>query len=159
MITQAELKEILHYDPGTGIFTWKTDGRGRGHKIGNVAGTCTEYGYIRIGIYGRYYMAHCLAILYTDGYLSEYTVDHIDRVRDNNRRNNLREASHQCQMRNSGINKNNFSGIKGVTWNKTYNKWQAQVMVNGMCKYLGLFTDFLEACYRSEEHTSELQSR
>ena len=55
MITQAELKENLHYNPDTGDFTWIKPGIGRQmhRKVG-----CQSRGYRRIKLYGKAYPSH-----------------------------------------------------------------------------------------------------
>ena len=138
MISQEKLKEVLHYDPDTGIFTWKVSTSNR-VKVGDIAGTIQDTGYINISFNGRRYGAHRLAILYKDGYWPEGTVDHKDRIRYNNRYDNLREASNQCQMRNCGMNRKNKSGVKGVIHNKSSGKILAVITVDykkGILVYL-----------------------
>lgn len=56
--------------------------------------------------------------------------DHIDRNPLNNRRNNLRPATHLENMRNRGISSNNTSGVTGVYWYKAQQKWSAEIMIN-----------------------------
>jgi len=145
MITQARLKELYHYNPETGKFTRIKFGRGRykGLPVGRISD-----GYLRIKIDGRAYMAHRLAVLYMEGYMPENTVDHIKRVRDDNRYNELREASRQCQQRNCGMFKNNTSGIKGVYWDTKKGKWHSHIAVDGKAKFLGLTHDKLDAAYQ-----------
>jgi len=145
MLTQERLKEVLDYNPETGVFRWR-------ESVGNVqagaeAGTPNDKGYIVIRVNGRDYKAHRLAILYTDGYMPENTVDHKDRVPWHNWRDNLREASQQCQLRNCGTRRDNSSGIKGVSWNKGGGKWQAMIRVDGQQKNLGSFNNPIEAAY------------
>ena len=102
MITQTRLKELLNYDPISGIFTWKTSRGGR--KPGSIAGTkCIHKGYITIQIDGTLYRAHRLAFLYMIGRLPEDQVDHIDRCKDNNAWSNLRE----CTQAENQLNKYN----------------------------------------------------
>ena len=146
MITQDRLKEVLDYNQETGIFQWKVSSGNA--SAGSVAGSSDgKEGYILIGIDGRLYRAHRLAILYTDGYMPENTVDHRDRIPWHNWRDNLREASYQCQMRNCGMLKNNTSGVKGVCWNRMAGKWKARITVSGMEKNLGYYVSLLEAAY------------
>lgn len=57
-------------------------------------------------------------------------VDHIDRDNRNNRKINLRECTHQENIFNSSISKNNTSGIIGVNSNGK-GKWVASLMKNG----------------------------
>ena len=65
-MNQTRLKELLHYDPFTGIFTWKVTRTGSA-KPGTVAGYIKNEGYICIKIDSRSYMAHRLAFLYMLG--------------------------------------------------------------------------------------------
>ena len=146
MITQERLKEVLDYNSETGIFTWIEAGSGR--NVGDIAGCLDNSAYVVIRINGKNHYAHRLAILYTDGYLPETTVDHIDRVRWHNWRLNLREASRQCQTRNSGMNKRNTSGIKGVSLNQQRGKkWKVGMRVDNSHRHLGYYDSLLEAAY------------
>jgi len=144
MITQ--LKEVLEYNTDTGIFTW-IGSPAKNVAIGDMAGTPDKDGYIMIRINRRRYMAHRLAILYTDGYMPELTVDHIDRIPWHNWRLNLREASYQCQNRNCGMNTRNTSGIKGISWHKMGGRWIAKICVDRRYKSLGLYDTLLDASY------------
>jgi len=146
MITQERLKEVLDYNPETGIFTWSIALNGR-VPAGSVAGSSDKDGYIVIGIDGMVCLAHRLAILYMDGYLPENTVDHIDRVPWHNWRLNLREATQQCQNRNCGMRKDNLSGVKGVSWDAPHSKWRAHIVVDCKMKNLGRFDNLLDAAY------------
>ena len=145
MITQSRLKEVLDYNPESGVFLW-TEPAGTA-PAGAEAGCSDMKGYIVIKVDRRTYKAHRLAILYTDGYLPENTVDHIDRVPWHNWRLNLREASRQCQMRNRKMNSNNTSGIKGISWNKPKSKWLAQIVVDGKHKHIGYYDSLLDAAF------------
>ena len=71
--------------------------------------------------------------------------DHKDRDPLNNRRNNLREATHTENMRNCSKRRDNTSGYIGVTWNKKVNKWEAQLSINNKCLHLGKFIDKIDA--------------
>lgn len=68
--------------------------------------------------------------------------DHIDRDGLNNRRSNLRICTNSENQRNRGILVNNTSGYKGVSrWTgRGKGEWQAQIMVDGKGRHLGLFT-------------------
>lgn len=93
MIAQAELKEVLHYEPTTGIFTWKR--RTDKIRIGDIAGTLNK-GYVMIRVNGKIYAAHKLAWLYIyDKYLEfpKENIDHINCIRNDNRIENLRIAT------------------------------------------------------------------
>ena len=147
MLTQKKLKQTMHYDPLTGEFIWIVTLCSRA-IAGSVAGTL-NYGYIQIMISGKKYLAHRLAWLYVYGYFPEYEIDHKDRDKSNNKINNLRHATRQCNARNIGLRKDNSSGIKGVCWHKQHDKWRVQIKVNNKHRHLGNFTDFTEAvCHR-----------
>jgi hypothetical protein len=142
-LTQERLKELLDYNPDTGVFTRKVRQSGNA-KEGAIAGSNTT-GYIRIGVDGPEYAAHRLAFLWMEGYFPENEVDHIDRNPSNNRWNNLREVSHQCNVRNVGIRKDNTSGIPGVGWDSKGACWRAYIKLSKKLKHLGGSKDFSEA--------------
>lgn len=141
-LTQEELKKILHYDPETGIFTWKVR-KSYNTRAGDKAGSIETQGYIMIKIERVSYKAHRLAWLYMKGSWPRFEMDHWNKVRDDNRWDNLREASHVQNMQNGGIRKDNNSGARGVTVSS--GKWRAKITVNGKQKHLGLFNTVKEA--------------
>ena len=143
-LTQERLKKLLDYDPGTGIFTWNIN-RGGTAIAGSIAGHNEKRGYVMISVDNRSYRAHRLAWLYIYGYLPEYQIDHKDRDKTDTRISKLREASPQCNSRNSGNRIDNTSGIKGVYWDTINKKWKAQISVNGKVISAGRFDDFYDA--------------
>lgn len=70
-------------------------------------------------------------------------VDHINRNKLDNRNENLREVTNSQNQVNQGMMKNNTSGITGVTWDKSRNKWKVNLNINNKCYNLGRF-DTLE---------------
>jgi hypothetical protein len=141
MLTQKELKELLHYDPNTGIFTWCINKRGC--KIGNIAGYCDPKNYIIIGINGKLYGAHRLAWLYVYGIWPKDQIDHIDGNPNNNRISNLRECDNRGNQQNKTKQKNNKSGYLGVYFYR--NKWVAQIKHQKKVYHLGRYNTPEEA--------------
>ena len=156
-LTQARLKDLLHYNPDTGIFIWIASLK-NGVRIGSVAGTL-DSGYIRIKIQGRLYLAHRLAWLYTYREWPKDQIDHINMFKNDNRISNLREATRSENFANRRTYANSVSGLKGASWKKSRGKWQADITINGKSKYLGLFTTKQEAhaayCKAADEHHKE----
>lgn len=133
-MNRTELKKLLNYNPETGEFRWAI-ARQRITK-GSVAGTAHIEGYVQLWLNGKAYLAHRLAWLYVHGY-EPTEIDHINRIRNDNRIVNLREVSRTENNLNASIRKDNTSGYKGVSWNKTRNKWQAYIKIKGKKKSLG----------------------
>lgn len=71
--------------------------------------------------------------------------DHKNRNPLDNRRENLRKATHSQNMMNRNKLSNNTSGVTGVSWHKKSNKWQARISINGFEKTIGMFVDKEEA--------------
>ena len=143
-LTQARLKELLTYDPDTGVFTYNT-GTGR-CRAGTVAGTATARGYRQICIDYRVHLAHRLAFVYMLG-AAPAVVDHVNGEKCDNRWANLRAATISSNAQNQRHSrKGNASGFLGVHWSRRLNKWQARIKpADGPSKYLGSFTDPEEA--------------
>lgn len=135
--TQAEIKRLLHYDPQTGIF--KRIVTSGGCTPGSVAGTFDSFGYLQIRVGGRKYLAHRLAWLYVNGEFPEWDLDHINQNKADNRISNLREATRSQNRQNCGLQKNNTSGFRGVSWNSLFKCWVARIGLNGNRKCLGYF--------------------
>jgi len=143
VLTQKRLKELLIYNPKTGIFKWKNGKQGRKKNL--IAGHKKENGYIIIQIDYESYPASKLAWLYMNGYLPEYIVDHIDRIRDNNKWNNLRLVTKSENSMNISMPKNNKSGIIGVYYSNLEKKWKSHICVYGTRISIGTFETKYEA--------------
>lgn len=143
MVTQDELKEILDYDPETGIFRWKSPRQKI--KVGDVAGTLNHNGYRFIKINGKLYLEHRLAWLYVYGEWPKDMIDHVNGTRDDNRIENLREATRSENKWNQTKPITNTSGYKGACWHKASQKWDARIAINNKRKHLGLFDSPEEA--------------
>lgn len=117
-LTQAELKEHLHYDPDTGIFIRLKSLNEMKVKIGDVAGGLNAKGYCLIRVDGIQYKAHRLAWLYVYGKHPDNHIDHIDGDRENNKIINLRDVtSHGNGQNRRSCNSNSTSGYLGVSKN------------------------------------------
>ena len=143
MLTQEELKELLNYNPETGIFTRAINsGRNDRWKKGSVAGYLDDSnGYIKVSLLGKRYYAHRLAWLYVHGEFPVNKIDHENHDRTDNRIINIRLASDSQNAMNCSKQVNNTSGTTGVVWDKDLLKWAARIMVNRKCLYLGVFVD------------------
>jgi hypothetical protein len=137
VITQERLRELLHYDPDTGLFTWKVDRRGTA-KAGSVAGGPNSDGYIQIRVLGKRYKAHQLAWLYCNGVIPK-EIDHEDTDKSNNRIKNLRPSTRSQNRANTKAACTNKSGFKGVSLHKSSNKYIAQIKIKGKKKSIGYF--------------------
>lgn len=138
-----ELKELLHYEPYTGLFRWKVDRAGKA-RVGSVAGCITVKGYIVVKINEKHFKAHRLAwALYYNQDPGRVEVDHIDKNKSNNKIINLRLASRRGNCVNSGPRKNNKLGVKGISCEN--GKFRANIQKNGKNYHLGYYDTIEEA--------------
>jgi hypothetical protein len=137
-VTQDRLKELVHYDPVSGIFTRIKDVAGNA-KAGDQLRSTNSHGYLQARIDGKYYVLHRLAFLYMNGAMPDVDVDHINRDRSDNRWGNLREATRSQNLRNAGAYKANKSGYRGVSLKKKTNKWVAQISLDKKLHHLGYY--------------------
>ena len=143
LTTFVRVRELLSYDWTTGEFTWSV--ARSGHRAGAVAGSSGQDGYRTIMIDGKAYKAHRLAWLLYYGSWPVDQIDHINRVRNDNRIKNLRQATKSENQINSGIYRNNKSGYRGAHWRKATNKWVTTIRGSGKTRHLGVFTTAAEA--------------
>jgi hypothetical protein len=83
-------------------------------------------------------------------------VDHINHDTLDNRKCNLRIATFSENLQNRiSVRSDSYTGIKGVTWRKHANKYQAHIKVNGKFVHLGYFDSTIEA----EDTVNEARSK
>lgn len=146
-LTQERLKEVLHYDPETGDWTWLVRKANRIYAGSKAGGVDTSEGYYKIGVDGRVHKAHRLAFLYMTGEYPKSQVDHINGEKSDNRWGNLREASPSENLRNVGAYSSNVSGLKGVSYRPKADMYLSRITVDGVTHYLGWFS-----CPREASH-------
>lgn len=133
------IRAVLSYDPETGHFTHMNQ-----PKVTHVrAGTRDRDGYISIRIRGRKYFAHRLAFLLMTGELPVGLMDHINRIRDDNRWCNLRPATAGQNQQNSVKSRRKEDLPRGVSRHKR--KFAAVIFVNSKRIGLGTFETAEEA--------------
>ena len=155
MLTQAELKKLLIYDPVTGVFTNRVT-RNSQALIGNEAGTNHPDGYRHMKINHKCYLAHRLAWLYVHGAWPNGQIDHINGNRKDNSIENLRLVCNKQNSENQTLHVNNTSGHRGVTWDKSSCKWMAQIRHNNKRKFIGRFATLEEAALAAKQARDQL---
>jgi hypothetical protein len=134
MLTQERLKQLIEYDPDTGVITRISTG---------MAVTTNSRGYVVVYVDGKLYFAHRLAWLYMTGNFPEFMIDHKDGIKNNNRFSNLRDVTNATNTQNTHHARpcNNSTGILGVSIDKRRGTYRAQIKVDGRNIYLGDFDD------------------
>jgi hypothetical protein len=150
-LTQERARELVAYDPETGLFRW-TVGR-VGCSAGAVAGSACTNGYRRIKLDRREYLAHRLAWFWMTGAWPSREIDHANGDKSDNSWRNLREATRSQNKANTRARSDSASGVKGVRWHR--GKWRASIEVDGRAINLGRFDDMADAAAAYD--TAELQ--
>lgn len=136
-VTAARLRELLKYDPETGVFVSLTN-RGRNTTEGRIAGGRRPNGYLVIRLDGVQHRAHRLAWLYMTGEWPEHEIDHINGDRADNRFANLRDVTRTVNQQNLRVaHRSSKSGLIGA-W-KRRNRWMAAIRVDGKQICVGQF--------------------
>ncbi len=137
--TQETLHEAFDYDPETGHLIRKhaTKGYDAGRRITRV----NHSGYIVTTFNGVGYRVHHLIWIWHHG-TAVLEIDHINRVKSDNRIENLRSCEHIPNCGNTGPRVHKY---KGVTFCKTTNRWRAQISPNGGHRCLGRYDTIEEA--------------
>jgi len=125
------VETILHY------YTLEEDGVFVSNKTGKRLTALSSNGYVNIIIEKSNYLAHRLVWKVMTGADPVSTLDHIDGDKTNNMIENLREATHSQNLRNTSARTNNVLGVKNVHLaevfqnNKTYRYYTGQISYNG----------------------------
>lgn len=143
-LTMGRLRELLSYDPLTGIFTWRT---GRpGASTGSIAGSLGGgHGYLVITVDRKKYLAHRLAWFYTHGEWPAFDLDHKNTRRADNRIDNLREAVAPAlnQQNQRKPHRDNKLGVQGVCLVR--GKFRATIGIDNRSTFIGNFDTIEEA--------------
>lgn len=143
-ITADEARELLDYDPETGILTRKIRTSSR-VQVGAPAGTVNRGSYVRIRLKSKLYLGHRLAWLIMTGDFPPAQIDHINgNIRDN-RWQNLRAVTGQENDRNRAVRRDSSSGVMGVRRHNRADGWVARITVSGRRINLGYFKTLDEA--------------
>lgn len=148
--------EHYKYDKETSFFYWVKPTSCR-VSVGDRAGFMYGKGYRAVKICGKTIYEHRVVWLIETGDWPLEDVDHINRVRSDNKFSNLREASRSENKQNQKgaypTNKN--SGLLGV-YRQPNDTWQARVVVCGKTICLGTYKDKLKAHAVSMEYRKKL---
>jgi hypothetical protein len=141
-LTAERLRELLDYNPFTGLFTNKIQ-RGKRGPIGAVAGSYDKDGYVIIMISGKKFRAGRLAFLYVEGRWPR-EIDHVDGIRHHDAWANLRECT---RSENTAYSDRPVgeSGLRGVKFDERSSTWRARIGFGGYREYLGPFDTKEEA--------------
>lgn len=142
-LTAERLREVLSYDPDTGVFVWKISTSQL--RAGAIASRKTNKGYIRIKIDRQTYAGHRLAWFYVHGRWPVGQPDHRNGIRDDNRIANLREATNADNCQNCAMSSINTSGCVGVSWDSREKVWVSRVTVKGKTLHRRRFASFDDA--------------
>lgn len=138
-LTAERLREVLSYDPETGLFVRKICFQ-RPDVIGTTSLLTNGNGYLRIAIDGKRYLCHRLVWLYMVGTWPQNEIDHMDGNRSNNKWSNLRDVTPRHNQQNKRkAHSHSKSQILGVSWDKSRGKWTARIKTECAYKYLGRF--------------------
>lgn len=144
-ITADRAREMLDYNPDTGVLAWKKT-FSNSAVAGSIAGCVSKKeGRSVIGLDKKRYRVHRIIYLIMTGEMPE-EIDHINGNGLDNRWINLRAVTHAENMRNRKVCSNNTTKIMGVTWNKLNQNWRARIKRLDVIAELGSYDSFFEAC-------------
>jgi HNH endonuclease len=121
LITAERLRELLHYDPPTGIFRWLVR-PSNCVQVGAIAGGVNRgHGYLVITLDGRHYLAQRLAHLYMTGSWPQSEIIHLNLDHIDNRWVNLREATYNSPVTAEWLRERlSYDSASGIwTWRMT----------------------------------------
>lgn len=149
-LSLERLREVLDYDPSTGILKWRFR-TSPNAKLDEPAGTIAKSGYRKIRLDDVYYTASHLAWFHYYGMVPAGIIDHVNGDKTDDRIENMRLATASQNSMNQGRNGNNTTGFKGVAvFNKPGEptRYRALIRAGGKRHFLGTF-DTPEAAHEA----------
>ncbi|MEP0316735.1 MAG: HNH endonuclease signature motif containing protein [Hyphomonas sp.] len=142
------LRELVDYDPDTGLFVWRE--RGQRHIQGDQpvaiwnsqwAGkpaftTPTDGGYLRGSIFNVDYKAHRVAWAIHHGVWPENEIDHINRVKTDNRMCNLRDVDRQTNQDNMEPQWDSYE-MRYIGFQR--GRFRVRIRIRGKRRYFGSY--------------------
>ncbi len=159
--SQEVLRQLLDYNPDTGVLTWKRRGpewfvagkRTPSYtarwwndcNAGNLAFTTNKPSGHKCGsLFGKSVLAHRVIWKMVHG-SDAVGIDHIDGDPANNALSNLRAVEQAENCRNAAQRKDNSTGVTGVYQVHKANNWHARIYVDKKQVHLGCFEKFEDA--------------
>lgn len=158
-LDQKTIKEFLHYNPDTGILTWRErdvkwfknmkqyycnswNTRYANKTAGNLfKKPHNGKSYLQLSIFNKWSSCHRIIWLYVHG-CTPSNIDHINGDGTDNRLCNLREVTLSENSRNMKRSSRNNSGVTGVSWQTSRGKWYVTISAKGKRIFVGRFDDF-----------------
>lgn len=148
-LTEEEISSILQtfrYDRESGeIIRLAASDPQHQWLVGKPCGHIGSGGYTYMLHRGKSYLTHRMAFLLETGEWPKGVVDHINRVKTDNRWCNLRLCDHSQSSQNVAVAKNNKSGARGVRYCDKRRRWIAMIMHRGEKHWLGSFKNMADA--------------
>jgi hypothetical protein len=158
-LTAKRVRELLDCDPAAGTLTWRPR---PGHPVfnarwaGKLAGEIDpSYGYVRVTIDGKRYLAHRLIWMHEHGWLPGL-IDHRDGNGFNCAIGNLRPASHSQNGINSRTRREQSAAPRGCWREPRTGLWQVRLNANGQRIWIGRFGTEEAARRAYEDAAAEL---
>lgn len=153
------LQGVYNYDPSTGHLFRKVRTGVRG-KAGSIVGGTKGYRYVNVnyGDFDKDVPLHHLVWFFNHGKWPTAHLSFKDKNPSNTKLENLTEQTAQETTLKGKVRSNSRSGVKGISWSETEQKWQVHVYRNYGTKALGSYKDFEEAKRVLEEaRTAKVQ--
>lgn len=144
------LHECFEYSHKTGLLTWKARplhhfahperaNNINSRQAGKQVKVIDHYGYVIVRLNQTNYRVHRIIWKMMTGNEPDNLIDHINGDRSDNRFGNLRPATYSQNNQNGKFRSSNTTGYKGVTYDKSRNKYQSSIWLNKQHISLGRF--------------------